>query len=245
MHIVTGASSGIGRATATALASRGQRVLAVARRWDALLELQSSYPELLRPLQADVSTTEGVEAIANAASSHIVCSVVHAAGSRVELARYQQLEVTRLVQDMAVHVAAPIAINNQLQAQFQHTRLLYVDSYSALEPRVGWAGYSIVKAAAQMAAKAAQEEIDNATIIRVFPGGVRTPLVEAVLQSTSGLPTAVAFQALEAAGKINDADTIGQYLSDILLLATAEQLEQREFWDFSNPADRVFQPVSQ
>jgi len=142
--------------------------------------------------------------------------------------------------DMLVHVVAPIAINNLLSRQLNSARILYIDSYSANAPRVGWSGYSIVKAAAQMAAKSAAAEIKHAHVIRVFPGGVRTPLVEAVLNSNSSSPTALAFRKIDADGALSEPAVIGTYLVNILVLATDAQLDEREYWDFNKDSDHLF-----
>ena len=59
--LVTGASSGIGRAFCQRLAARCKRIIAVARREDRLLELQQQLPDVeLIPVQADLATVEGV-----------------------------------------------------------------------------------------------------------------------------------------------------------------------------------------
>ena len=55
--IVTGASSGIGEATAKAFGARGDRVVLVARREDRLRQLAASLPQSL-PLPADLAKTD-------------------------------------------------------------------------------------------------------------------------------------------------------------------------------------------
>ncbi len=52
--LVTGASSGIGRACAEAFLARGARVIAAARRTERLQELQSQHDGAVLPLQMDV-----------------------------------------------------------------------------------------------------------------------------------------------------------------------------------------------
>jgi NADP-dependent 3-hydroxy acid dehydrogenase YdfG len=57
--LVTGASSGIGRATTVELARRGYTVFAAARREDVLADLASGYPNI-RPLGLDVTDPDSV-----------------------------------------------------------------------------------------------------------------------------------------------------------------------------------------
>jgi uncharacterized oxidoreductase len=54
--LVTGASSGIGKALAERWARDGNTVIAVARRVELLQELERKYPGHLTALQADVQT---------------------------------------------------------------------------------------------------------------------------------------------------------------------------------------------
>lgn len=58
--LVTGASSGIGRATARALADQGLRVIALARRADELRSLCADYSETMTAVVADVRETDAV-----------------------------------------------------------------------------------------------------------------------------------------------------------------------------------------
>lgn len=240
MFVITGASSGIGYATAKELAFRGEHVLGVARDVNRLEALKQFKPDAITVLTADLTDTSGLNQLFNALQNiDRIDGLVHAAGSAVELGEYIGIDELKLQADLAVHVTAPLALNKQLKDKLLRSRIVFIDSYSASTPRVGWAGYSIVKAAAQMAARCAAAEMPQTHVIRVFPGGVRTPLVDAVLASSIDSPTVQAFRAMDTEGKIVEPDVTGTYLADLLLKATDEQLAAREVWDFNNPRDRV------
>ena len=208
---MTGASDGIGRAVASELAHRGASVLAVARDRRRLDDLSRSHVAVLA---ADLATTEGRQALfARVGDQETLESLVHAAGSRVPAESYGAIDPERLVEDFRIHVAAVLAINQRLADRAR--RVVVFDSYSALSPRVGWAGYSIVKAAAQMAARALEEEVDGPEVLRLYPGAVRTPLVESILGSEPS-PARDAFRSLEVEGRVAEPEEIGRWVADIL-----------------------------
>jgi NAD(P)-dependent dehydrogenase (short-subunit alcohol dehydrogenase family) len=77
--VVTGAGSGIGRACARALGSRGLHVVAVGRRRAPLEETVAEIGSA-EAVTADISRDEGIAAVAAAVADRRVAAVVHAAG---------------------------------------------------------------------------------------------------------------------------------------------------------------------
>lgn len=241
LFIVTGASSGIGLAVASDLALRHHDVIAVARNADRLNSLKSSCGDHVQIVPADLSNETGrISVIEKAKSIGKVDGIVHAAGSLIAPTGYRNLQADEVQADLNIHVAVPISLNNALEDELAGGRILYIDSYSANNLRVGWSGYSIAKAAAQMAARSAAAEITKSTVIRVFPGAVLTPLVKTVLSTSQSSPTSKMFKDMQSNGTIVEPHVVGEFISDILVSASDKQLEERDIWDFNNPDDRIF-----
>jgi len=68
--IITGASSGIGEATARALAAKGAKLMLAARRTDRLADLSASLPTESHFLATDVTQPEQVQALVDTTLKH-------------------------------------------------------------------------------------------------------------------------------------------------------------------------------
>lgn len=238
LYVVTGASAGIGRAVCVELCRRKMRVVAVARSADKLQSLADECGNRLMFVAADLATSAGVESVANGVAGEAkIHGIVHSAGTLVPLEPLHSINAGELSRHFQVHAAAPIALYQQLVDGCPIDRMLFVDSYSASEPRVGWAAYSIVKAATQMAARCAAAELKETRVARVFPGAVKTRIVDSILASNT--PTAAVFADMVAAGKLADPAQAAEFLTRILLDATDELLQSREAWDYNSPEDRA------
>jgi uncharacterized protein len=81
LALITGASSGIGKAFAVRLAADGYDLVAVGRRRDRLEELAASVNNVkVQILVADLSTDEGIEAVAEVCASQPLSMLVNNAG---------------------------------------------------------------------------------------------------------------------------------------------------------------------
>ena len=81
LAVVTGASSGIGKAYAEELASRGFDLIAVGRRKERLDELRASLAGVtVEPLVADLATDDGIDTVAEVCGTRPLTILVNNAG---------------------------------------------------------------------------------------------------------------------------------------------------------------------
>ena len=111
LAMVTGASSGIGRAFARRLADGGYAVVAVGRRGDRLEDLAAEYPVgVIRPLVADLADNSGLETVARVCASEALTLLVNNAG----VAHYMpfiELSAAQANELLQVKVVAPTLLS--------------------------------------------------------------------------------------------------------------------------------------
>jgi short-subunit dehydrogenase len=107
LALVTGASSGIGRAFALRLGAEGDDLIAVGRRLDRLNELVTLLPNVnVRPLVADLDTREGVKAVADVCAHEALTLLVNNAGV-AHYMPFTDLPVEKAQEILQVKVIAP------------------------------------------------------------------------------------------------------------------------------------------
>jgi NADP-dependent 3-hydroxy acid dehydrogenase YdfG len=180
--VVTGASSGIGEATARMLRSQGWDVVAVARRADRLERLEAETGAVA--FAADVTVDADVQALVEwLAGSGEVHSLVHIAGGARGTYRIEDadpadwrwmFEVNALSAQRLVAALLPLLRGGA--ASSGHADALFVTSTAAQTAYAGGAGYNAAKAAEAMVAHGLRLELNGEPIrvIEVAPGMVRT-----------------------------------------------------------------------
>lgn len=180
--VVTGASSGIGRATVVALRAQGWEVLGVARRADRLAQLADETGAQV--FAADLTKKQDVDALLERVGSDPVHSLVHIAGGalgadRVEdsdseqwLRMYEMntISAQRLVTGLLPKLRATAAREDT------HVDTLFLTSTAAQVAYPGGAGYNAAKAGESMLVQALRQELagEPIRVIEIAPGMVHT-----------------------------------------------------------------------
>jgi NAD(P)-dependent dehydrogenase (short-subunit alcohol dehydrogenase family) len=178
--VVTGGSSGIGRAIATALAGAGARVVLVARDADRLRQAAEAMGA--QPVVADLGTREGArdaaEAIVAAAGEPDI--VVSAAGVNL---RPPMAEIDDAVWDatMRLNLDAPFLLGQRFgpgMAARGFGRLIAISSQQAHRAFVTSGAYGVSKAALEGLARSQAEAWSSRGVTSnvLVPGFVLTPL---------------------------------------------------------------------
>ena len=180
--VITGASRGLGRATAAALTSRGWSVIADARSAPDLAELERDLPAgSVTTIAGDVSDPQHRSALVAAVERHggldLLMNNASLLGPSPQppLATYP-LDVLRRVYE--VDVLAPLALTQALLPALQRARgvVLNVSSDAAVEAYEGWGGYGSAKAALDHVSAVLAVEQPEVAVYAVDPGDMRTAM---------------------------------------------------------------------
>jgi NADP-dependent 3-hydroxy acid dehydrogenase YdfG len=183
---VTGASSGIGAATAERLAERGWRVLAGGRDAGRLAALATRYPGRIEVLAGDLTEGGELAAMAARATAAPLHALVHAAGV-IALGPVADAAVEDFAWQWRVNLEAPYRLTQlvlpALRAERGH--VVFVNSGAGRRANPGWAAYAATKFGLRAFADAlrAEETGHGVRVTSVYPGRTDTPMQRAVFEA--------------------------------------------------------------
>ncbi|HEX7886310.1 MAG TPA: SDR family NAD(P)-dependent oxidoreductase [Phenylobacterium sp.] len=183
--LVTGASRGIGKAAALALAGAGAHVVAVARTPGALEALDdeiralTGQPATLVPM--DIGEPGGLDQLGLAIHQRFgrLDVLVHAAallGSLTPVAHIEPSHWDRLV---AVNITGSFRLIRSVEPLLrasEHPRAIFLTSSRASKPKAFWGSYGAGKAALENLVRTWADELEQTKIRAVLldPGAMRT-----------------------------------------------------------------------
>jgi NAD(P)-dependent dehydrogenase (short-subunit alcohol dehydrogenase family) len=185
LALVTGASRGIGAATAEALAAAGAHVILTARTAQALEQVEERIHEFggsatIAPM--DLTDAENIQKLAQAVAERwgsLDILILNAAmlGSLSPVEHLDQKELDRLFKLNVFANQAMIAAFDPLLRRADRADVIGITSSVGEEPRAFWGGYGASKAAFDTLLGAYADETAHAGKLRVQivdPGATRT-----------------------------------------------------------------------
>lgn len=185
--LVTGASRGIGAATAQALAAAGAHVILTGRDTKALEAVEEAIfsaggSATIAPV--DLAESDGIARLAQAISGRwpTLDILVHAAAVLPQLTGVIDTDAKSLANALTINASATqalIARFDPLLRKATNPRFIYLTTSVATSPRAWWGAYAASKAAAEVLVDCYAQEVRNITPIRVAildPGATRTAM---------------------------------------------------------------------
>ena len=236
--LVTGASRGIGYATALALAKAGARIVAVARTVGGLEELDDAIKALggsatLVPL--DLKDYAGIDRLALALRQRFGCLDILVGNAAVlgPLSPLGHVEPKAWEEVMAVNVTANwrlICAMDPLLKFSDAGRVVFISSGVTVQAPAYWGPYTATKAALEALARtyAAESASTNVRVNLFAPGAIRTRMRAQAMPGEDPM-------TLETPDKVAE-KIVELCLPNLLVNGKLYVYPQRRFLDFSPPS---------
>ncbi|MGH7845512.1 MAG: SDR family oxidoreductase [Candidatus Binatia bacterium] len=192
MAVVTGASSGIGKAIALELAAMGARLCLLGRRQASLEEVARAGRMQNLTYEVDLAVPEEIEGFA--ASFARDCGeidlLIHSAGV-IGLGGIERASVEELDRQFCTNVRAPYVLTQALLPllRARHGQVVFINSSAGLSANAGSGQYAATKHALTAIADSLRQEVnaDGIRVLSVFIGRTATPM-QATVHAFEGRP---------------------------------------------------------
>ncbi|KUM88691.1 MULTISPECIES: oxidoreductase [Streptomyces] len=183
--LITGASSGFGRAIAEAALADGDVVVGAARRPEALDELVAAHPDQVEALRLDVTDTAAAEAaVRDVVARHGRIDVLVNSAGRTHVGAFEETTEDELRELFDLHVFGPAALTRAVLPAMRARRSGAIVQMSSMGGQMSFAGfsaYSGTKFALEGLSEGLADEVREfgIKVLIVEPGAFRTSLFEA------------------------------------------------------------------
>jgi len=188
--VITGASSGIGKAIALAIASVGGSVCLIGRNKERLNQIAGTCRGSARQVlvfSTDLGADRGIEDLAHCvekdferADTLIHCAGAHAVGD------FEATPLGKLDNLYRINVRMPYALTQALlpRLKSQRGQIVFVNSSQGLQARAKSSAYAATQHALKAIADSLRQEInaDGVRVLSIYPGRTATPRMEALFK---------------------------------------------------------------
>jgi NAD(P)-dependent dehydrogenase (short-subunit alcohol dehydrogenase family) len=227
--LVTGCSSGLGKALAAAVAQAGGRVVATARKPEALAELVQQWPDHISAVALDVRDAEQCEAAVRTAAERLggIDVLVNNAGNGV-FGVVEEISDAELRDQLETLVVGPWRLARLVLPLMRAQGAGHIVNVSSLAGRMAFPGL-----AAYVTAKHALEGMSQALAVETAQHGIRVTVME-----PAGYTTRYGASLTEAATRLPEyAGQVTEALGTLRGLETLEGLGRPE--DFARAVVRL------
>jgi NAD(P)-dependent dehydrogenase (short-subunit alcohol dehydrogenase family) len=183
--LITGSSSGIGKATALHLDGRGWRVFAGVRREEDAEALRAAASERLTPVMLDITELDQIAAAGELIAAEVgddgLDGLVNNAGIGV-VGPLETLPIDSFQYQLAIGLTGPIALTQAVLPQIRQAggRIVFISSAGGFIARPFLGAYSITKFGLEAVADVFRRELQpwGISVSVVQPGATDTPTFE-------------------------------------------------------------------
>ncbi|WKZ17922.1 MAG: SDR family NAD(P)-dependent oxidoreductase [Candidatus Jettenia sp. CY-1] len=186
--VVTGASSGIGRAVALSLAAQGATVCLVGRNISSLEAIKKDTrgtPSCTRGYQTDLTVDDDVQKLKTSLQQDFghIDMLIHSAGI-FSMGMLESAPVKDLDKQYQINVRAPYLLTQVLLPMIisRHGQIVFVNSSSGLNIKPNLSQYAATKHALKAIADTLRTEVNayGIRVLSIYPGRTATPMQEIV-----------------------------------------------------------------
>ena len=186
--VVTGASSGIGKAIALSLASEGASVCAVGRsleKLQAVADCAEQFSGNISIYKTDLESDEEISSMTVNLQQILggIDILIHSAGM-ITVERMDQASIKDFDRQYRINVRAPYLLTQVFlpALKIRCGQIVFINSSAGLTAKAGVGQYAATKHALKAIADSLREEVnpDGIRVLSIYPGRTASPMQEAI-----------------------------------------------------------------